>query len=646
MNLVIYDRYSFFLERALHGGWGVKMMFAGEQAGAVDNSVRRHALRTSVHRPAYHPRAGLYAEIPGDRTVAGNLSFWNKLGNLVHVTEKIVGRLRLFNTCHPVSNVHLSKFASRLPIYLMIVKCSIVGLFVCCVSLTSFGQETDSVTSQNVAKLILPDSAGWNIVKENEILSFQVKTSDPDPPFFSLEGGDNLNIKFDSLGNFHWQPSYDLVDRVTRMKDFTIIIEASWPHLPNSKRVRESVTFVVSHVNRPPVVEEMPVFYVKQSNTNTYQFPPEFVYDQDGDPLVFKSILDKMPEGSLLSSQGQFSWNPSRSQFMSMRKEPLVVEFIVQDQPEKAETVGKLKIAPTQQDLPPEILLVPGVPGDSVFSIKEDETLNLKIYVSDPNGDDDVSHTGFVSNDKRVPATALKSNTSLQYEFTWSPGYEYVDEVNGAVIAELVFFVLDKSNNRTQRKARIKVSDAENLIKKDAQLFQKYKNYLVEAGRMVKLLDENQKHLNKEYKRARRGKQNRSIINASLGAVTGLSPVVIEAQNESKIVSGIGGTTVLTLGTLEATEVIGRSKEGIMEKIKIGIDIRNKVQSAGDEFARKYALKSTRRNPEFDKDIEKLRATLSDPRIVLLELDAYERNVRVEGKDLKRIFLDYGEDSR
>ena len=525
-------------------------------------------------------------------------------------------------------------------------KCSVAGLLVLSLSLTSFAQVADTTAAQNTPRLILPDSSGWNLLRENEALSFQVRTTDPDPAFFSLDGAENLKITFDSLGNFSWQPSFDLVDRVARMKEFTIIIEASWPGLPGNKRVRESITFVVSHVNRPPVVEEMPVFYVKQSNTNTYQFPTEFVYDLDGDPLVFKAILDKMPEGSTLSSQGLFSWNPSRSQFMAIRKDPLIVEFTVQDQPEKAETVGKLKIAPTQQDLPPEIMLVPGVPGDSLFTIKEDETLNLKIYVSDPNGDDDVSHAGFVSNDKRVPASSLKTNTTLQYEFTWSPGYDYVEELNGSTVTEVVFFVLDKSNNRTQRKVRIRVKDAENLIKKDAQLFEKYRNYLVEAGRLIKLLDENQKDLNKEYKRARKGKQNRSIVNASLGAVTGLSPVVIEQPNQSKIVSGVGGTTVLTLGTLEATEVIGRSKESIMDKIKTGIDIRNKMQSAGDEFARKYALKSTRRNAEFDKDIEKLRATLNDPRIVLLELDAYEKNVRVEEKDLKKIFLDYGADSR
>ena len=513
-------------------------------------------------------------------------------------------------------------------------------------SLTSFGQEADTIASQNVAKLILPDSTGWNIIKENQLLTFQVETTDPDPAFFSMEGGENLNIVFDSLGHFSWQPSFDLVDRVTRMKDFTIIIEASWPGAAENKRIRETVTFVVSHVNRAPVVEEIPVFYVKQSTNNIYQFPSEFVYDQDGDPLVFKSVLANMPEGAMLSSQGQFSWNPSRTQFMAIRKEPLEVEFIVQDQPEKAETVGKLKIAPTQQDLPPDILLVPGVPGDSVFSIKEDETLNLKIYVSDPNGDDDVSFAGLVSNDKRVPESAFKKNTPLQYEFTWSPGYDYVEHLNGSLITEVVFFVLDKSNNRTQRKAKIKITDAENLIKKDAQLFEKYRNYLMEAGRLVKLLDENQKDLNKEYKRARKGKQNRSIINASLGAVTGLSPVVIDQPDQSKIVSGVGGTTVLTLGTLEATEVIGRSKDRIMENIRIGIDIRNKIQSAGDEFARKYALKSVRRNPEFDKDIEKLRASMSDPRIVLLELDAYERNVRVDEKDLKKIFLDYGGEGR
>lgn len=503
--------------------------------------------------------------------------------------------------------------------------------FVSISSVASYGQ--------NNSALIFPDSLGWNTLKENEELRFSVGTNRSEHARFHMEGGENTGIQFDSSGNFIWKPSYDFADRVSKMKELTVIFEASWK---DGKRERQPITFNVLHVNRPPDVEDLPIFYVKLGMTNSYQIQPEYVYDQDGDPLVFRSIQSQMPEGATLNSQGQFQWTPSRGQFASLKTSPLFLEFVVQDQPDKAETRGKLKIAQTQQDLPSELLIVP---GDTMVTIKEDETLNLKIYISDPNGDDNVSNAGFVSNDKRIPLAALKGNTQLQYEFTWTPGYDYVDDAQGSITSDVTFFALDKSANRTQKRMRIKVVDAENLIKKDAHLFQKYRNNLAEAYLLINQLDVNQKKLNQDYKRARKGKKNRSILNASLGAVTGLSPVVIEAQNESRIVSGIGGTSVLTLGTLEATEVIGRSKESIMDKIKNTIDIRNRAQSAADEFARKYALKNARRNSEFDKDIEKLRLVLNDQRIVLLELDAYSKNaVRVDDKDLKKAFIDFADE--
>lgn len=494
--------------------------------------------------------------------------------------------------------------------------------------------------AQNGYKLVFPDSAGWTNLQENQELRFRVKTTREEAAKFSIEGTQDTGIQFDSLGNFSWKPSFDVADRVVRQKEVTVIFEAYWP---DGKRIREPVTFIVYHVNRPPVIEDLPVFYVKMGNGNSYQIPPEYVYDLDGDPISFRSIQSQMPEGAALNAQGQLTWNLSRSQFGGLKANPVFLEFFVQDQPDKAETKGKVKVAQTQQDLPSELLIVP---GDSLFTIKEDETLNLKIYITDPNGDDNVANAGFVSNDKRIPVTALKANTSLQYEFTWSPGYEFVDDTQGSVTSEITFFVLDKSNNRTQRRVKLKVTDTENLIKKDVHQFQKYRGMLIEALVLIQQLDANQKKLNLEYKKARKGKKNRSMLNASLGAVTGLSPVVIDNADQSKVVSGVGGTTVLTLGTLEATEVIGRSKEGIMDKIKTSIDIRNKAQAAGDEFARKYALKLSRRNTEFEKDIEKLRVTLNDQRIVLLELDAYNKNAaRIDDKDIKKVFVDFSEES-
>ena len=252
-----------------------------------------------------------------------------------------------------------------------------------------------STYSQMDSSLIFPDSTGWNVLNEDEVLSFQVKTMLPDDIQFSIEGAEGLNINFDSVGNFSWRPSFDLVDRVSKAKEFTVIFQAA---LKDGKREKQAVTFTVNHVNRPPQAEELPVFYVKQSNLNTFQIPTELVFDLDGDPLVFKSIALQMPEGASLSSQGQFTWTPSRTQFAQLKNNPLLIEFIVQDQPDKAEARGRIRIAQTQQDLPSEILVVP---GDSLFLIKEDETINLKLYISDPNGDDNVRSVGFIPADIR-----------------------------------------------------------------------------------------------------------------------------------------------------------------------------------------------------------------------------------------------------
>ena len=497
-----------------------------------------------------------------------------------------------------------------------------------------------TVFSQQLPELVLPDSIGWNILNENDVAQFQLKLAGYDgPAFFTVEGAEELGMELDTLGNFRWQPSYDLVDRVALTRDISIIFQA---RLPSGDRIRKPVTFTVKHVNRPPVVEELPVFYVRQSSLNTYQIPSEYVYDPDGDPIVVKAVSGALPEGAVLSSQGTFTWTPSRHQFYELRTNPFAVEFIVQDQPDKLETRGLLRIQQTQLDLPPDILIVP---GDSLFSIKEDETLNLKIYLSDPNGDDNVKSAGFIANDTRVNPSTMKENTPLQYEFTWTPGYDFVEEVQKKLLTEITFYALDKSNNRAQRKVYIEVHDTENLELKDAHQYQKYRGILVNATVLLKQLGQNQKQLNQDYRKARKGKKNRSILNAGLGATTGIAPVTMETE-DAKIVSGIGGTTVLTLGTLEATEVVGKSKDAIMDKIKLNIDLTNRIQSVGDEFARKDSLKSARRQPEFEKDIEKLRSALTDQKLVLLELDAYTRDndpSRVSDRDIKRTFLDFAE---
>lgn len=483
------------------------------------------------------------------------------------------------------------------------------------------------------------DSIRFNTIREGSEFKFRFEYLEQTKPKYSIEGAEGLGMHLDSLGNFQWMPSFDLVDRLEKQKEINVILQAEWA---DGKKVRQTLNFIVLHQNRAPLVEDLPIFYVKQSSANRYQIPAEYVLDPDGDPIVFKSIQSQLPEGLSLSSLGIITWTPSRNQFNSLKNNPLTLEFVVQDQPDKAEVRGKIKIAQTQLDLPPEILLVP---GDSIFTIKEDELVNLKVYVSDPNGDDNINNVGFVSSDNRIPATSFVQSTAAQSEFTWSPGYYFVEESQKFKETEIIFFALDKSNNRIQKSVKVKVMDAENLEEKDKFLYIKYKSSLSQAKALIDLLDENHEKLNKAYKQAKKGKKNRSILNASLGATTGLAPVAFaEDPATYKTISAIGGTTVLTMGTLEATEVIGKSKSDILEKMKVNVEIRNQLQLEADNFARKYALKSSRRSKDFDPDRDKLMPIINNQKLVILELDASKPGIKeYDSKELKKTFPDFSE---
>lgn len=486
-------------------------------------------------------------------------------------------------------------------------------------------------------QLVFP-AAGWTRVEEGKQLTFQLGISDPSHVVrYSLEGGQEAGMKMDTLGNFDWTPGFDIADRLARQKEINVIFQAD---LKDGKRVRQPINFQVIHVNRPPVVEELPTFYVRQGSNNQFQIPAAYVHDPDGDPVTIRASQAELPEGANLTSLGQFTWSPSRQQFNALRSNPLVIEFIVQDQPDKAETPGKLRIAQTQQDLPPELLLVP---GDTLLNIKENDVVYFKVYVADPNGDDNIEQVGFISSDSRIGRDKLIENSMVQREFNWTPGYDFVEEAEKKKEVTLVFFAFDKSNNRVQRKVKITVNETENIVEKDRVQYQKYFNTLAATHNLIKALDLNNEKLEKIYKKARKGKKNRTILNASLGAATGLSPLVLET-NPSKVVSVVGGTSVLTLNSLEAGQVIGKNANEYQTKIKTNRDLRTQLQLKGNYFARKYALKSSRRSGDFEPDRDDLIRLLNSDGLTTLEISADLITAPPEAKDVKKTFPDFSDE--
>lgn len=501
--------------------------------------------------------------------------------------------------------------------------------------ISPFSQE--ALAQKPTMKLLLPISPGWNVVNEGETLTFSLEVEgEDDIYFYSISNGQLGGMELDSLGNFSWTPSFDLVDRLEEHKTFQVIFEVE-----NSKHEKRSrqVDFTVLHTNRPPEIKELKPFYIKYGSKNTYTVEANAVMDPDKDPWVFKSIPTQMPEGLTLSENGKFEWTPSLGQYRRLRSEPLMLGFLVEDQPGKMQTKGTLLIRATHLDLPPEISVMPDL---SSIKIKENETINLKFFLSDPNGDENIHDFNFLSEDRRVDTSSLVKNTLTQYEFIWTPGYDFVLGGLDSITFDLTFYVIDKTNLRENKTITVTVYETENIIEKERQLYAAYRSALSRATALLLQLEEKEKELKKDVKKARSGKRNRAILDASLGAATGLSPVFLDNQPQ-KYVSGLGGTTVMTLGTLEATEVIGRSSKELTERLNFVLEKKNELQMKGDLFARKYAFNSSRLLSDFEKDLSSYLTTMNLKNLATLELDAgwENKNQAPSDRHIKRYFNDF-----
>lgn len=511
-------------------------------------------------------------------------------------------------------------------------------------SIESFGQETgsrgrDSLSTEPL-RLVLPTNYGWSTVKEGDHIGFEVKAvgGKSRDIIYSISKGEAPGMKIDSLtGVFSWTPAYDIADRLVNAVAVSTVFEA---RNAADEVASHEVIFKVVHTNRAPVVEELKTFYVQAKTQNTYKIDQSSVSDPDNDTYVFVPILETFPEGMQMTEAGQITWEPSVAQFNILKAGARYIEFYVEDQPFKARTKGRLRLEPSQKDLAPIITVVP---KKEVFRIKENAIVNIKFFLSDPNGDDDIDKFDFVSNNKDVPRSALVKNTETNYEFIWEPGYDFVKEPVDSVRFTITFYVLDKAQNRDERVFNFVVGNTVNEEERNEYFFNLYREAMVSARDLMEQMVEKENELKRNYRKAKRGKSQRSVLNATMGASTGLSPVIAKDKPDLRNqITTIGGTTVATIGTLEATEVIGKSIKDLLDRFNYVMEKKNELQTKGDAFAREFASKTSRANPEFIKKLDAFKASMSVKGLVALELDAnWVSKTNVTTKEIRKYFKDY-----
>jgi hypothetical protein len=288
------------------------------------------------------------------------------------------------------------------------------------------------------------------------------------------------------------------------------------------------------------------------------------------------------------------------------------------------------------------------IPEKSNYELKENEELHINFFVTDPNGESDLLAFDFVSENSALDKKALDRIDDWQFEFTWSPGYDFIKQEGASEEFVITFFAIDKENNRTEIDVKVKVSDTENLVEKDRVLYDQYRTVLERSWDLIHQLNEKEDELEKRYKKARTGKKNRAIFTASMGGLTGLSPVIfLNEPTGQKVTAGIGGTATATIGTLEASEVIGESPTEIMRDLSYVSQKRNDLIVNGNVFASKYALPLSRRDKSFSNDLHSMSLHLRLNDIAKLELDpAWENSKNATDKNIKKIFKDFNPDPR
>ncbi len=489
-------------------------------------------------------------------------------------------------------------------------------------------------------KIVLPTYKNWNVVREGSELGFKLNVN-PDSLKnsynFGIQQGKIVGMTLDSLGNFSWKPAYHLVDRIESDRIFQIVVVAKGKE---GQQITDILDIKVLHTNRPPVLNDLSTFYVQFNSPNTYKIDTEKAYDEDNDPIVFVPTLETLPEGMNISTQGEITWRPSNNQFNSLKEKPLFIEFLIQDQPAKTQTKGKVKIEATQMDLPPQITVIP---KNENLLIKENENVNLRFYLSDPNGDDDIQVFDFLTNQTGIPKTSLIKNTNNQYEFVWIPGYEFVQDPKDTLGFYIDFFVLDKSQKREVKRINFTIKNTVNEAELDKKNYGLYYGTLARAWELLEQLKEKEEELKKAYNRSKKGKKQRSVVNASLGATTGLSSILSKNNPDAqRLISTFGGTTVLTIGTLEATEVIGKSMKDLIDRLNYVIEKKNELQTKGDIFSRDFSLKAARRNPDFIKKVDDFMGTMNLKGLVALELNAtWEAKNKPTEKNVEKSFKDF-----
>jgi PKD repeat protein len=238
-------------------------------------------------------------------------------------------------------------------------------------------------------------------VDENKKLEFAISGSDPDKEDVGKLTFSAANLPegatFDpNTATFSWTPTYE------QSGNYTVTFTISDPAGLQDSR---DVPITVNHVNRPPVLADIPSKTIDENQLLAFTLQGSDPDREDTGKLQYSG--ESLPEGATLDEKsGAFAWTPTYEQSGKYTITFAVTDGQYQDTQVVHITVNHVNRPPVLADIPPQ-------------TVDENTLLTFTIQGSDPDKEDTGKLTFYASN---LPQGAqFDPNTRT---FSWTPTYE------------------------------------------------------------------------------------------------------------------------------------------------------------------------------------------------------------------------------
>lgn len=239
-------------------------------------------------------------------------------------------------------------------------------------------------------------------VDEGNLLAFRISGSDPDKEdagklTFTAENlPEGAVFDVDSLV-FRWTPTFD---QSGSYPDVTFAVID-----PQGLSDRKSITITVNHVNRPPVLAEIPPFTVNENEILEYQLTASDPDREDAGKLIFSA--QGLPSGARLDSvSGKFNWTPTFDQSGSYPITFTVSDVRLSDSKSTTITVNHVNRPPVLEPLANQ-------------TVDENQLLSFTVSGSDPDKED-AGKLVFAA--QNLPEGATFDPAT--HTFNWTPTFE------------------------------------------------------------------------------------------------------------------------------------------------------------------------------------------------------------------------------